>query len=168
MTGRSGYVAQVREKIGTDLLMLQAVSVLLFDGAGRFLMAQQNGSDYWLTIGGAVEIDETPADAAVREFWEETGATVRPTRVLGVFGGPDFRITYDNGDAVAYTTVAFEAELLAGNPVPDGAELRTLEWIEPARVPSLHMRRGMRALIERSLAGRSTAGFEPAKWTPPG
>src|SRR5450755_1177401 len=100
---RSGYVARIREKIGNDLLMLHAVSVFVFDSEGRFLMAQQNGHDNWVTIGGAVEVDETPANAAVRECWEETGMLVRPTRVLGVFGGPDLRIAYGNGDVVAYT-----------------------------------------------------------------
>jgi 8-oxo-dGTP pyrophosphatase MutT (NUDIX family) len=166
VTGRTGYVARIREKIGTDLLMLHAVSIFVFDAQGHFLMAEQRGDDHWLTIGGAVEVDETPADAAVREFWEETGALVRPTRVLGVFGGPDFRITYANGDQVAYTTVAFEAELLSGTPTPDGAELTKLAWIDPAQLASLKMRDGMRKLVSLSLRGRDTPGFEPGVWQP--
>lgn len=163
---RSGYVARIRERIGTDLLMLHAVSIFVFDHEGRFLMAQQTHDDHWITVGGAVEIDETPADAAVREFFEETGALVRPTRVLGVFGGPDFRITYPNGDAVAYTTVAFEAELVSGEPRPDGVELKTLAWIAPSRIGELKLRDGMRRLLELSLAGRAAAAFEPATWKP--
>jgi 8-oxo-dGTP pyrophosphatase MutT (NUDIX family) len=166
VTGRTGYVARIRQKIGTDLLMLHAVSVFVFDVRGHFLMAQQQGSDFWLTIGGAVEIDETPANAVVREFWEETGALVRPTRVLGVFGGPDFRITYGNGDAVAYTTVAFAAEIVSGVPQPDGDELRTLAWLDPLRLGDHAMRPGMRRLVELSLAGQGQPGFEPATWRP--
>jgi 8-oxo-dGTP pyrophosphatase MutT (NUDIX family) len=166
VTGRTGYVARIRHKIGTDLLMLHAVSIFVFDARGHFLMAQQHGSANWLTIGGAVEIDETPADAAVREFWEETGALVRPTRVLGVFGGPDFRITYANGDQVAYTTVAFEAELVSGTPKPDGAELKTLAWIDPLEIATLEMRDGMRKLVSLSLKGRSAPCFEAAAWKP--
>jgi len=166
VTGRSGYVARIREKVGTDLLMLHAVSVFVFDARGHFLLAQQQGSENWLTVGGAVEVDETPADAAVREFWEEAGALVRPTRVLGVFGGPDFRVTYANGDQVSYTTVSFEAELLSGAPRPDGAELKTLAWIDPKQVSALKMRDGARKLVCLSLEGRNTPGFEPAAWKP--
>jgi len=167
VTGRTDYVARIREKIGTDLLMLHAVSVFVFDAHGHFLMAQQQGDENWITIGGAVEIDETPADAVVREFWEETGALVRPTRVLGVFGGPDFRFRYPNGDQVAYTTVAFAAELISGEPKADGRELRTLDWFDPARLDGLLMRAGMRKLVTLSLKGRSSsAGFEPATWRP--
>ena len=128
-------------------------------------MAQQHGDDHWITVGGAVEIDETPANAAVREFWEETGALVRPTRVLGVFGGPDFRITYGNGDAVSYTTVVFEAKLVSGTPTADDSELSTVAWIEPQQVSGLKMRDGMRKLVALSLAGKDAAAFEPATWT---
>src|SRR6202012_3571922 len=92
LMARTGYVARIRDKIGTDPLMLIAVSVFIFDKDGRFLLAQQHGHDNWVTIGGAVEMGETPADAAVRECWEETGALVRPTKLLGVFGGEGLKI----------------------------------------------------------------------------
>jgi 8-oxo-dGTP pyrophosphatase MutT (NUDIX family) len=166
---RSGYVARIREKIDRDLLMLHAVSIFVFDEAGRFLMAQPSGADIWITIGGGVEPDEALADAAVREFWEETGALVRPTRVLGVFGGPEMCITYPNGDLVAYTSTAFEAELVSGVLEADGEELQTLRWVAPHEVASLPMADGMRFVLESALAARDGGGtaFKPATWTPP-
>ncbi|HWD25675.1 MAG TPA: NUDIX domain-containing protein [Rhizomicrobium sp.] len=164
---RTGYVARIREKIGSDLLMLHAVSVLVFDTKGRVLLAQQRGGDFWMTVGGAVEIDETPAEAAMREFWEETGTIVRITRVLGVFGGPDFRVTYGNGDAVAYTSVAFEAELVSGIPAPDGRELARLAWFSPDEIAQAKMADGMRRLLLNCVAGRSETYFDTADWMPP-
>lgn len=164
---RTGYVARIREKIGSDLLMLHAVSILVFDAEGRVLLAQPRGADIWITVGGGVEIDETPAEAAMREFWEETGAQVRITRVLGVFGGPDFRVTYPNGDAVAYTSVAFEGELVSGIPAPDGDELAQLAWFSPDEIRAAKMADGMRRLLLNCVKSRSEPYFEPAAWEPP-
>jgi 8-oxo-dGTP pyrophosphatase MutT (NUDIX family) len=41
----------------------------------------------WAVLGGAVEVGESPADAAIREAREEIGANVRLTRLLDVLGG---------------------------------------------------------------------------------
>lgn len=37
----------------------------------------------WVTPGGGVEAGETPAEAAARELWEETGLRVQPPDLLG-------------------------------------------------------------------------------------
>ncbi len=37
---------------------------------------------YWTLPGGGLEAGETPAEAAVREVWEETGLRVRAIRML--------------------------------------------------------------------------------------
>jgi 8-oxo-dGTP pyrophosphatase MutT (NUDIX family) len=90
----SDYVLRLRAKIGHELIMLQAVTIMIFDDARRLLLALDRNSGLWMTIGGAIEPDETPADAAVRECWEETRLTIRPIKLLGVLGGPKYRITY--------------------------------------------------------------------------
>jgi 8-oxo-dGTP pyrophosphatase MutT (NUDIX family) len=113
----SPYVRALRDRIGHDLLMLQSVSVMLFDGA-RLMLAQHRDTGLWVTIGGAIEPDETPADAVVRECWEETGILVEPTDVLGVFGGPEFRILYPNGDVASYTAPSLKSVASKGNRVP--------------------------------------------------
>ena len=88
----SPHVRAIRSKIGNDLLVLPSVAIMLFDRRKRLLLAQDVASGFWMTVGGAIEPDETPADAAVRECWEETGLLVEPTGLLGVFGGPGFRV----------------------------------------------------------------------------
>lgn len=53
-------------------------------GASRIITVYENGfrnsyykSDYWGFPGGKLESDEEPFDAAIREFWEETGVNLR-------------------------------------------------------------------------------------------
>jgi 8-oxo-dGTP pyrophosphatase MutT (NUDIX family) len=52
----------------------------------------------WTLPGGAVDPEEQPADAAVRECFEETALLVKLDALIGIFGGPEFLISYPNGD----------------------------------------------------------------------
>jgi ADP-ribose pyrophosphatase YjhB (NUDIX family) len=84
------HIARLRAAVGHDLLLLPSVSVLPVDQAGRLLLVRHAGhDDGWGVLGGAVEVGESPAEAAVRETREEIGVDVRLVRLLDVLGGPD-------------------------------------------------------------------------------
>lgn len=126
----SPYIRKMRESIGRDLLLVPSVAVLPRDRAGRILLVKQADTGRWATIGGSVELDEDPADAAVREAAEEAGVDVELTRVLMAVGGPEFRITYPNGDRTAYVSIVYEAEVVGGSPRPDFDETVDVAWFE--------------------------------------
>ena len=65
------------------------------------------------------------------EAAEEAGVEVRLTRVLTAVGGPEFRITYPNGDQTAYVSIVYEAEVVGGSPRPDYDETVDVGWFEP-------------------------------------
>jgi 8-oxo-dGTP pyrophosphatase MutT (NUDIX family) len=163
----SPYVRSLRAKVGNDLLHLPSVTVMLFDDDGRLLLAQDGSSGLWMTIGGAIEPDETPADAAVRECWEETGLLVAPVKLIGVCGGPWFSITYANGDAVRYTAMVFEARLLGGNARPDGTEAVALRFVSREDAAGLPMAPWTRAMVARAFDRCAEPYFDPPTWTPP-
>src|SRR5579872_2222138 len=125
----SPYVRALREKVGHGLLALQAATVIVFDESGRALLARDAESGLWMTTGGTIEPGEHPADAAVRECWEETGLVVDLTRIIGVFGGPAFRIAYSNGDTATYIAIAFEGRRVGGALRPDGLEATELRYV---------------------------------------
>ncbi len=122
------YLRRLRAVVGHDLLLLPSVAVLVWHDDGRLLLVRNADTGEWQTIGGAVEPDESPEEAAVRESEEEAGVVVRLTRLRGVLGGPDFRQTYPNGDEVAYVPAVFDARVVGGEPRPDGDETTDVGW----------------------------------------
>ena len=137
----------MRDLVGHQLLVLPSVSVLPRDGAGRLLLVRTIDFGQWATIGGAVEPDESPDDAARREAEEEAGVTLRLDPVLAVLGGPEYRVTYPNGDETAYVVTVYGATVIGGTPRPDGDETSAVEWWDPDDLPGLDMGPLTRALL---------------------
>jgi ADP-ribose pyrophosphatase YjhB (NUDIX family) len=131
----SPYVRHLRERVGHDLLLLPSTAVLPRDDAGRILLVRLIDSGNWATIGGAVEPDETPRDGAIREAEEEAGVTVELGEILGVLGGPEYAVTYLNGDESAYVVTVFDATVISGNPRPDEDETSEVGWFRPDELP---------------------------------
>ncbi len=132
------YISRLRALVGNDeLLQLPSVSIALKDGEGRVLLARHSTSGRWVLPGGAIEPGEAPADAAIREMREETGILVRLTHLVGVFGGPQFIVQYQNGDRTSYVMAVYEAVCEAGVPQPDGLELLEVRFATEAEAGQL-------------------------------
>lgn len=58
--------------------------VLFTDAVGRALLVEPVYKDYWEIVGGSVDADESPRQAAAREVKEELGKTLAPGRLLVV------------------------------------------------------------------------------------
>lgn len=118
----SDYVLRLREKIGHDLLIVPSVAVLLFDDAQRVLLVRHDDRGLWVAPGGTVDPDEHPEDTAKREMLQETGIDVELERILGAFGGPEFRVRHANGDQVGYVMTVYEARAAGELPAFDDPE----------------------------------------------
>ena len=111
----SDYVRRVRSRIGNEFLLMPSVTALVFDEERRVLLVRLSRRDVWVAPGGAVDPDEAPQDAVVREVWEETGLLVEPMQLRGVFGGPEYRAWYANGDEVGYMMAVYECRATGGS-----------------------------------------------------
>jgi 8-oxo-dGTP pyrophosphatase MutT (NUDIX family) len=158
----SDYVRRLREKVGHDLLLLPSTHCVIRDCDGRILLVR-HVEGRWMLPGGAIDPGETPADAARRECWEEAGVLVEPERILGVYGGPEAAITYENGSRAMYVVTIFEARLLEGEPRPDHDETDDVGWFDEAEIPELTMGPSTRHILGLVLAG---VAFEQTTWTP--
>ena len=66
----------------------RAARIIALDEAGRVLLIRGHDRDdpshrWWFTPGGGLEDTESPQQAAVREFREETGVVVTETELIG-------------------------------------------------------------------------------------
>jgi 8-oxo-dGTP diphosphatase len=151
----SPYIARLRQAVGHDLLLLPSVAVLPRDAEGRILLVRLADSGRWATVGGAVEPDEAPEDAARREALEEAGVEVALDGIAGVVGGPGYRVEYPNGDVTAYVSVVYDAVVTGGEPRPDGDETTEVGWFAPEALPSIDLGELNRRLLAAVLG---TAG----------
>jgi 8-oxo-dGTP diphosphatase len=72
----------------------RACGALIQDDAILMVRHVESTRSYWTLPGGGLEVGETPAEAAAREVWEETGLRVRSVRLL-------WEGTYGHGAAVS-------------------------------------------------------------------
>ncbi|MGJ4888986.1 NUDIX domain-containing protein [Bradyrhizobium sp. HKCCYLRH3099] len=162
----SDHLKAVRSKIGHDLLATTAVSISVFDDDGRILLGHDAETGLWTLPGGAIDPNEHPADAAIRECFEETGLLVRPQRLLGVFGGPEFLIRYPNGDLTYYTVVAFEAVIVGGALAPDGEEIASLRFADRNEWTQLPISPSSRIISRQALDRSPVPYFAAPTWRP--
>ena len=80
------------------------------------------GSGKLIVPGGYVEYDESPQQALIREYLEETGVTVEPQDIIGIrFNMHDWYI-------------AFRAKYVSGVPRSDNDENSEVIWVDVVEV----------------------------------
>ncbi len=90
---------------------------LFFDDAGRLLIVKPTYKKYWEIPGGAVNENESPLEACIREIKEELGLDVKPSHLLCL----DYISNSDQkGDRLMFV---FDGGLL---PASDAAKIKLL------------------------------------------
>jgi hypothetical protein len=72
----------------------------------------------------------------------------RRRKLVGVLGGPRFRVTYPNGDETAYVSAVYEARVSGGSPAPDGDETTEVGWFAPDELSAADLGPIARATFE--------------------
>jgi len=134
---KSKYQEEIRKKIGHDLLLMPGVAAVIRDENDSILV-QRTTKGEWNLPAGAVDPGEKPAQAIVREVFEETGLVAKPVSLIAVTGGaPESRKTYDNSDLVESTTTIFACEIVGGELKPQDDETAHLEYRALDDLPEL-------------------------------
>lgn len=145
----SEYMRRLREKLGHDYVLIPVTGALIRDDAGRVLLVR-HAEGHWQLPGGAVDPDEHP-EAALRRECREEAVDVRPRGIAGVFGGPEFRSVYANGDEVGIVAIVFDAEIVAGTPRAGDDETQDVGWFAPEELDAVDLRPTSRAQLARLL-----------------
>ncbi|PKW13301.1 NUDIX hydrolase [Saccharopolyspora spinosa] len=130
-----------------------AVAAFVQDDAGRVLMIRRTDNDQYAIPGGAQDIGETVAQAAIRETVEETGIDIEITGLIGVYSDPGHVIAYDDGEVRQEFSLCFRARPIDGTP-RTSSESKEVHWVDPADIAMLNIGRANRLRIEHGLQQR--------------
>ena len=110
--------------------------VLVLIAAACARCEQKRGdSGKWGFPGGAIELGETPEEAAIREVKEETGLDVRVESLIGIY--TDSNIRYPNGDEAHSICIAYTLKAVSGQLVCDGVETAELKYFTVNELPEM-------------------------------
>ena len=122
----------------------KVAAAVLVEQDGRVLLVRRvNEPDrgLWTLPAGFVDAGEDPSRAAERECFEETGLSVRVTRVLDVIAGRE----HERG---ADFVIVYQAQVLSGTLSPsDDAD--AVEWFAYDKLPPLAFTATQKVLVDR-------------------
>lgn len=122
----------------------KVAAAVLVEQDGRVLLVRRANEPFrglWTLPAGFVDAEEDPASAAVRECEEETGLTVRVTRVVDVIAGREHPRGADF--VIVYAAQIESGILLAGDDADE------VGWFERFELPPLAFK-ATRQVLETS------------------
>lgn len=136
--------------------LVPSVNVVVTDDAGRILLIKRSDNDNWAVPGGAIDLGESVAQAAVRETKEETGIDCEITGLVGIYSDPKHVLLYtSNGEVRQEFSIVLTGRVVGGEPTPSDESLE-VQWVAREDVGSYHMDRSMSTRIAHYLSGQAT------------
>lgn len=114
---------------------------------GKILLVQEVADGRWAMPGGWADIGDTPSAMVEREVLEESGFTVKTSKVLAVY---DANRVEPMEFFHAYKII-FLCEILSGEARPSHETL-AVDFFDPAQLPPLSEARTSHAMIAEVLA----------------
>ncbi|MFJ8648534.1 NUDIX hydrolase [Streptomyces sp. NPDC093546] len=130
------FIRALRATAGHQLLLLPGVTAVVFDDAGRVLLARRADTRKWSLVGGIPEPGEQPAVTAVREVYEETAVECVVERVVLVEAQPE-PVTYPNGDQCQFMDTTFRCRAVGGEARVNDDESLEVGWFPVDALPPL-------------------------------
>jgi len=134
--------------VGVGAIIIENSRVVLVKRAHPPLQAQ------WSIPGGVLEIGELVRDAAIREAREETGLTVEPGELVGVFDrvlrDPNGRVQYH------YVLVDFLCRRVSGELAAAG-DAAAARWFTREELPAMNLAEDTLEVIHKGFARAVTS-----------
>lgn len=135
--------------------MVPSVNVVVVNEDGDILLIRRTDNDNWALPGGAIDLGESAAQAAIRETEEETGITPEITGLVGIYTDPGHVIHYTSNDEVRQEfSIVLTGRPVSGRPTPSN-ESSEVRWVPASEIDGYVMDRAMRKRIKRYLSSES-------------
>ncbi len=132
--------------------LVPSVNVVVTNDADEILMIRRTDNDNWAVPGGAIDLGESVAQAAVRETREESGIECEITGIVGIYSDPKHVLLYtSNGEVRQEFSIVLTARPLSGQPTPS-SESSEVRWVPVSEVREYTMDRSMRIRLNDYLA----------------
>jgi len=136
--------------------IVPSVNVAVANDAGEVLLIRRSDNGNWALPGGAVDLGESLAQAAVRETREESGIECQITGLSGIYTDPGHVILYtSNGEVRQEFSIVLTARATGGEPTRS-EESSEVRWVPRKDLGGYSMDRSMRLRIGHYLEGRAT------------
>jgi 8-oxo-dGTP pyrophosphatase MutT (NUDIX family) len=132
------YLWRLRQRVGSELVLMPGAMVVLRDGEGRVLLTRRVDDGTWCLPAGGAEEGSGFAATALAELREETGAVVaeEQLRPFGCLSLPELHtIEYGNGDVTHCFAMCFFADGWSGELRADGEETHELGFFALEALP---------------------------------
>jgi 8-oxo-dGTP pyrophosphatase MutT (NUDIX family) len=105
---------------------------------GEVLLICRTDNGNWAVPGGAIDLGESVAQAAVRATLEESGIECAIIGIVGIYSDLRHVILYtSNGEARQEFSIVLTARPLGGQPTPS-SEWSAVRWVPESETPRLH------------------------------
>lgn len=136
--------------------LVPAASAIVTDAEGRLLLHRRRDNNMWALPGGVMELGESLTDCVVREVREETGLTVQPVGIVGIYSDPKHVFAYDDGEVRQEFSICFECRVVSGE-LTSSDESFEVRFVAPAEVPELPMVDSIRLRVTDFFSGLTPA-----------
>jgi ADP-ribose pyrophosphatase YjhB (NUDIX family) len=134
--------------------IVPSVNVAVTNEAGELLLIRRSDNDNWAMPGGAVDLGESLAQAAVRETREESGVECEVTGLSGIYTDPGHVILYTSDGEVRQEFSVVLTARAAGGQLATSDEASQVRWVPLGEVAGYQMDRSMRLRVGHILEGR--------------
>jgi len=130
----------------------------VLNNEGQVLLIKRADSNLWALPGGCHDLGETPANCAIREYFEETGYKIKLLRLLGVFSSNCYEYVYNPWKENEFCHILFQGVVLGGDKTTSEETLE-VGWFSYDELPPLYD--GHESRIQFAFKAIQSNNFEP-------
>ncbi len=126
-------IAPLKETVFSRMSPVVAGAAAVINNEGKILLMRRSDNQLWVMPGGQMEVGESPAEAVVRETYEETGIRCVPKALSGIY---DSRF-WDTGKSQQVYKFTFWCEPASeqGETPSHSNETLEISWFDENNLP---------------------------------